>query len=154
MDAPPIVLWDKPEERNPYSWYTYSDGGYPSDWSINNNRWVPVTAISETPNLWSNFLRNENDRGIIFILEGCKDRAAIAGDTGMLGLFATNCRKDIYEFRSVLEAYGKTHAPEDPDKATACGILLQDNPGRVSGYYRIRVTTDLGTTVYNIDRWD
>ena len=154
MDAPPIVLWDKPEERNPYSWYTYSEGSYPSDWSLNNNRWVSVTAISETPNLWSNFLRNENDKGVIFILEGCKDRAAIAGVTGMLGLFATNCRKDIYEFRSVLEAYGKTHAPEDPDKATACGILLQDNPGRINGYYRIRVTTDLGTTVYNIDRWD
>lgn len=154
MDALPIILWDKPEQRNPCSWYTYNGGAYPKEWSLNVSGWVPVTAISETPNMWSNFLRNENDRSVIFILEGCKDLMAVHGHTGMLGLFATNCRKDIYEFRSVLEAYSNSHAPEDPDSATACGVLVQDTPGHTNNYCRIRVTTDLGVNVYKVDRWD
>lgn len=33
-DAPPILQWDKEEQRNPFSWYVYSGGSNASKWNV------------------------------------------------------------------------------------------------------------------------
>lgn len=156
MDAPPIVLWDKEDARNPFTWYIYADGNQPEEWNIpasiftTNN--IPVTAIIETPNMWSNFMRNPSDKGIIMILEDCKDRRAMEGNS-QLGLFATNVRKDLYDVRSVIEAYNKTHQASGIEDSNVSGILFQASTA-LSDYMIITVETELGRTKYVIDRWD
>ena len=56
MDANPIILWDKEEQRNPYSWYLYHGGSHARDWNLSGGRYVDVTGITLQPNLWQDGL--------------------------------------------------------------------------------------------------
>lgn len=164
MEAPPIILWDKPDERNPMSWYIYSNrdgssGNFPIEWNLSDSTNMgmvvaKVTAITEQPNMWTNWLRNPQDKGIIFIIEDCRDQHMIQSGKGSLGLFPTNVRKDLYDIRSVIEAYNRKHIPENAAEATACGIILQAGVPDFGNTAVICVTTELGKAKYVIDRWE
>lgn len=51
QEAPPIILWDTEENRNPFSWYVYSGGSTPSRWNLLRG-YVEVTGVTLQPNLW------------------------------------------------------------------------------------------------------
>ena len=146
-DAPPIIAWDKPEHRNPVSWYVYSGGSFPVEWGLRVNQYVPVTAISLQPNLWQDGFEKYG-KGVFFILDGCRD---LSWENCSAGLFPEILSGSLHEVRATIEAYSAKHHPSEGNKATACGLRLQAGQKWNACF---RVTTDAGESLYRLDRWD
>lgn len=145
-DAPPIILWDSEEQRNPFSWYIYNNGSYPSAWNLPDNKFVEVIGISLQPNLWQSGFE-QLGKGVIFILKDCKDLYNKSS-----GLFPEVLRGELREVRSTIEAYSREHCLSGWDEASACGLMLQSSSE--DWICKLRVTTDNGVSLYKLDRWD
>ena len=144
--APPILQWDTEERRVPFSWYVYSGGSYPWRWNLRSG-YVNVTGVVLQPNMWVDGFEREGN-GVFFILEGAVDlRYLNAG----IALFPETLKAELREIRSTIEAYSKSSFLGGYEEASACGIRLQ---GDSKWNARFRVTTDVGTTCYILDRWD
>lgn len=144
LSAPPILQWDREGDRNPFSWYVYHGGSYPSQWGLMNGH-VDVTAVVLQPNMWREGYEH-NGKAVFFILKGAKDN----GNVG-LALFPEIMKAELREIRSTIEAYSRTMKLDGYDEASACGIRLQ---GGSQWNARFKVTTDVGMTTYVLDRWD
>lgn len=145
-EAPPIIKWDTEENRNPFSWYLYSNGSYPTDWNLKRGAYTEVTGVVLQPNLWQPGYEHQG-KGVFFILKGCKDT-----NNRTSALFPEILRGELREVRATIEAYSKQNPLSGDWEADACGLCLQDN-GR-SWNCNLRVTTDVGVSVYKLDRWD
>lgn len=146
-DAPPIIRWDTEENRCPFNWYVYHNGSYPGNWGLGMG-YVEVTGIVLQPNLWRPGFEHEG-KSVFFILKDCKDhRYEVSG----IALFPEVLKSELREVRSTIEAYSRKAVLGGYDEASACGIRLQGNAKWWD--YQFRVTTDVGTTVYKLDRWD
>lgn len=146
LSAPPILQWDTEENRNPFSWYVYSGGSYPARWNLERG-YVDVTGVVLQPNMWAEG-HEHNGKSVFFILKGAKDTGY--RNTG-IALFPETLKAELREIRSTIEAYSRTGTLGGYDEASACGIRLQ---GSSKWNARFRVTSDVGTTVYVLDRWD
>lgn len=146
QEAPPIILWDTEENRNPFSWYVYSGGSAPSRWNLTPG-YAEVTGVTLQPNLWQPGYEYRG-ASVIFILKGAKDRDRRS--TG-LALFPEVLKSELHEVRSTIEAYSKSEKLGGADEASACGVRLQKG---LNWNAQFRVTTDIGTTIYKLDRWD
>jgi len=140
MDAPPIIQWDSPDHRNPFSWYLYSGGSFASNWGISPG-WCKVAGICLRPSGWQEGYDHQGN-GAIFLLEGAKDAKKNQGNA----LFPEILKADLREVRSVIEAYSKRAEIRGYEEASACGVMYE---GSV-----VRVISKLGTATYKIDRWD
>ena len=147
-DAPPIILWDNEEKRNPFTWYLYASGSYPTDWNLMSSKYVEVKAVVPQPNMWQAGYEH-NGEGVFFILDGCRD---VRGSK-TLALFPELLRRELHEVRSTIEAFSKTREMAGKEDATACGLLLQSGSNR-TWKCELRVTTDVGVANYRLDRWD
>lgn len=145
-DAPPIILWDSEETRNPFSWYLYSGGSPASRWNLSGVEYAEVTGITYQPNMWHECYNYES-KGVFFILKGCRDTYNTSS-----ALFPETLRRELREVRSTIEAYSKMHRLGNQNEATACGILLQNS--NEDWNCTLRVTTDVGVSEYVLDRWD
>lgn len=145
-DAPPIIQWDNEEHRNPCSWYMYHNGSFPYDWNLPSGEYVEVTGIALQPNLWQPGFEHLG-KGIFFILENCKDC-----NNKTLSLFPELLRSELREVRSTIEAYSKNHDLSGYEEASACGLCIQSSNNNWE--CQLRVTTDVGTSMYKLDRWD
>lgn len=145
-EAPPIIVWDTDENRNPFSWYLYSGGSYASDWNLRSGEYVEVTGITLQPNMWQSGY-DHHGKGVFFILKDCKDT-----NNSSSGLFPEFLRGELREVRATVEAYSKTTPLSGDWEADACGLCLQS----VSNNWQceLRVTTDIGVSTYKLDRWD
>ena len=140
-DAPPIIQWDVPESRNPFSWYLYHNGSPASRWGVSSG-WVDVSAVCLSPSNWGG---RKDDRlsGVIFVISGAKDsNYKSAGNA----LFPEILKSEFHAVRSVIEAYSKTAEIQGYDTASACGLI---GIGA-----KLLVKTDLGIEAYTIDRMD
>jgi hypothetical protein len=147
--APPIIQWDSEENRNPFSWYVYSGGSYARDWGISGTEYTELTGISYLPNLWQDGYEHHG-KGLIFLLKNCKD-----GRTSSSCLFPEILRNELHEVRATIEAYSKEHPMGGREHASACGLILSEaNNDNWLCLCDIRVTTDLGVSMYKLDRWD
>jgi len=143
-DAPPILQWDHPEKRNPFSWYFYHGGSPAHKWGITPG-WQKVTAITNLPSMWQEGFHHQG-KAVIFVLEGAKDsRTEGRGNA----LFPETLRADLREVRSTIEAYSKSVEIKGYDQASACGVGFPCEYGLV-----VRVRTPLGHASYRLDRWD
>ena len=140
MDAPPIIQWDNPENRNPFSWYYYIGGSYARDWGISEG-WRNVTAICLKPSMWRDGYDHQGT-GALFLIEGARDSKKNCGNA----LFPEILKADLREIRSVIEAYSKQAEIGGYEEASACGLHYMGAT--------VRVVSKLGTVVYKIDRWD
>ena len=145
-DAPPILQWDNPENRNPVSWYVYNGGSLASQWGVSGGSWCPVTALTFNPAHW-NYESTHHSKGVLFILDGAKDsRGASAG----AGLFPEILKSDFHGIRSTIEAYSRSAKIEGHEESAACGLLF-GNGSEV----RLRVTDKHGMkSEYRLDRFD
>ena len=146
-DAKPIILWDKEEARNPFSWYMYARGSYASSWNLKEGTHVNVAGIALQPNLWQPGYEHLG-KGVFLILEGCRDTK-----NGSLGLFPEILRGELREVRSTIEAFSRSGKIDGTEEASACGLIIQEST-RTWGSIRLRVTTDVGISMYTLDRWD
>ena len=147
-DAPPIIRWDKEDNRNPFTWYVYSGGSYATDWNISSG-WNKVNAVTYQPNMWSKDTKYDS-RAVLFILDGAKDTKKIKENTG-IALFPSCVISELREVRSTIESYSNSTTMDGYDEASACGLRLQY---AMSWDAVFRVKTDTGVFMYKLDRWD
>ena len=145
-DAPPIIAWDTEDNRNPFSWYMYSGGSYCHDWNLGSGAFVNVTGIALQPNMWQDGYDHMGE-GVMFFLENCKDK-----NNKTSALFPKVLRGELHEVRATIEAYSKQNPLSGDWDANACGILHQSS--NENWQCTIRVTTDVGVSLYTLDRWD
>ncbi len=140
-DAPPILQWDRPEKRNPVSWYVYSSGSPASQWGLVASTWVKVNAVFALPAHWHEPEKaKHHGEGVIFALEGANDSRRDS-----LALFPEILQSAFHGIRSVVEAHSKKGAIQGD--GTANGLCM-----RKGGSDQIIVRAD--GAVYILDRWD
>lgn len=144
-EAPPLLQWDIPTQRNPVCWYMYAKGSPPERWSLTGG-WARVTAIVRQPNLWhrpDDFAHH--GRGVVLLLEGARDTAS-----EQLALFPNQLRSELHGVRATIEAFSKAGKLEGADQASACGLFLQEQAA-----YRATVRVKVGDVQlsYRLDRW-
>lgn len=143
--APPIIQWDTNENRNPFAWYMYVHGTQPSRWGLSRG-YCNVRAVTLQPNMWHGGFEHQG-KGVIFILDGAKDQKHRG-----LALFDTILKSEFFEYRRTIDNYSADNELEGLDEADAFGIIFQN--GSEWRNAKFRVTTDVGTSVYILDRWD
>ncbi|MBR3972967.1 MAG: hypothetical protein IKJ99_03305 [Oscillospiraceae bacterium] len=143
--APPIINWDSEDHRNPCTWYVYAGGSYPDGWGLIPG-YVEVTGVVLQPNLWQPGYEHHG-KSVFFILDGCKDQHNKASS-----LFPEHLKGELREVRSTIEAYSKSHPLAGFDEASACGIRLQGSSRPWD--CTLRVTTDVGVSIYKLYSWD
>lgn len=147
-DAPPILKWDKPEKRNPFSGYAYVRGARPAQFSLAAGTFHKVFAISKNVEYWfgaGDAARDTNAR--IFFIEGAKD---ISDDTACL--FPATIRSELHEVSSVIEAASNRGKREGQEEASAFGLGFPVGEYDIVGARRIKVKTETSTIIYTIDR--
>ena len=150
-DAPPILQWDRPEARNPVSWYFRVKGSPAVDWGLLPGSYVAVAAIARQPSRWTADFKHQGD-GIFFVLRGARDlyQARTRGETG-IGLFPEDLRGELHGIRSAIEAYSASKELEGGEEA-ACGVALTGSRG---GWTQVfRVTSAATCVSYCPDRMD
>jgi hypothetical protein len=146
-DAPPIIQWDRPEARNPLSWYLYNGGSGPSDWGLLRVSKAEVLGVAAKP-CAETMPESALSVGALFVLAGARDMRGASAN-----LFPELLRGDLREVRSTIEAHGQK------TKAEAC--LLDSTAQHASGYLvgagdavEVLVRTLGGVGRYSIDRWE
>jgi hypothetical protein len=147
-DSPPILQWDRPECRNPVSWYVYMGGSASTQWGLIPNIWVRVNAIALLPHMWHEPIPPQHGKGVVLVLEGCRD----SKESGS-GLFPEILKSELHGIRSTIEAHSRTAIVGGRTEATACGIDLREN--NKTWDITLRVTSRDGSVIiYKLDRWD
>jgi hypothetical protein len=138
-EAPPLLQWDRPEQRNPVSWYVWHGGSPATQWGLHAD-YAKISAITESPAHWYGGEGNkQHARGIFLVLEGARE-SRNAG----LALFPECLRSELHGVRAAIEGMAD---------GSACGLLL--TAGNTSWGVAIRVTSKGGDKQsYLIDRMD
>ncbi len=143
-DAPPIIQWDLPEQRNPVSWYIYHRGSSAGDWKLTPRQYATVTGITLQPSMWNGGFEHQG-QGVIFLIEDAKDQRSAE-----LCLFPEILKSELREVRSVIEAHSRSRKITGYEDASACGLKLHAGTPTT-----VRVTDKSGVSIiYNVDRWD
>jgi hypothetical protein len=144
--APPILQWDRLEQRNPYAVYVYNGGSLASDWYLSAG-FVEVTGLCTNPPHWYREQHHQH-KGMILILKNARDRHY---QTAGSALFPENLKSEFHAIRKTIEAYSKSTPLQGFDESSACGLFI-NSTGTLN--HHLRVTTALGVDEYVIDRWD
>lgn len=146
-DAPPILQWDTDERRNPMSWYVWNGGASPRQYSLRENAFHKVSAVSLKPSMWNPDLKMEHQgEAVCFLLDGARE-TRVAG----AALFPEILKSEFHGIRSTIEAYSRRAKMEGLEEGSACGLMLSKGN---SWKARIRVTSKGQTLEYKLDRWD
>lgn len=145
LNAPPILRWDRPEARNPFSWYLYTSGSgrTPYHWNLRGGVYVEVTAVTESPAHWAGQCPGEKDMKLL-VLKGARDLHA-----NHLCLFPEILRSDLHGVRSVIEKHSASRKPDGGEEASVCGLLLSDG-----NKIQVRATLQSAVAHYTLDRLD
>jgi hypothetical protein len=141
-DAPPILQWDRPERRNPFSWYTHRDGSPAVQWLLTPGEWRDVTAITLNPSGWFEAL-SHHAKAAIAVIAGARDTQRGQGSA----IFPETLRSELHEVRATIEAFSRKAELAGREEATACGLTVVGATFRVTDGSGCR-------TEYWIDRWD
>lgn len=144
-DAPPILQWDREDQRNPLSWYFWHQGSRASQFGLVANLLYPVKAITLKPSML-NGEQTHHGRGVLFIIDGAADSR-----TPGLCLFPEFLKAELHGVRKVIEAHSSAANPEGADQQTAAGVMLQEN---VQWNAHVRVWSGGRHVDYKLDRWD
>ncbi len=144
-DAPPILRWDRENDRNPVAWYLWHGGSPASQWGLRTG-WAKVEALSLLPTMWGDHPAPHLGEGVVIVIDGACDTRSAGSH-----LFPETLREELHGVRSVIEAHSKQGSCGPPEGPAACGLDLRKG-GKAD--YVLRVTTPTGKTDYRIDRWD
>lgn len=145
-EAPPILQWDLPERRNPFSWYVYHGGSSAAHWGISMG-WTRVAAVALQPSAWFGGDFPHHGGGALFVLPGARDSRADS-----VALFPETLKSELHQVRSTIEAYSRGAKPSGQEEASANGLVLSKGGG---SDVTVRAVLANGTRVgYRIDRWD
>lgn len=145
LDAPPIIQWDSPEQRNPVSWYFWMGGCTAGEYSLSSGAFHKVNAISRKPSEWFGESAHQGS-SLVFIIDGARDTRECDG-----ALFPEILKSELHKIRSVIEAFSKLAKMEGLEDSTAAGIALAKGD---TWNCELRVTSAGQKTLYRLDRWD
>jgi hypothetical protein len=148
-EAPPILQWDRAEQRNPVSWYLWTNGSPASQWGLQAGAWHAVTAVALRPAQWYGGRFPHQGQGVILLLDGARDANWRAAG---LVLFPETLRAELHPVRATIEAHSKSGQLEGADEAGACGLIIGAGASAIN--VGLQVTTGAGVQEYTIDRWD
>jgi hypothetical protein len=149
MDAPPILQWDSPERRNPFSGYCIANGSPAQRWNLTSGTWFKVTGISLKPSQWQPGFEHQGE-GALIILRGAVDSVDGAGNA----LFPETLKSELHEVRATIEAYSKSVKIGGREQASACGYFIGPGGGLPSGLILRVCDGSWVVSDYRIDRWD
>lgn len=145
FDAPPILQWDLPEQRNPVSWYLHVGGSYPGDWGLDGGVYHRMTGICFKPSMWySEF--SQHGEGIVFLLDGAMDKR-FSGNA----LFPEILKAEFHGIRATIEMYSRNAALQGKAATSACGLALHKGASWDAVF---RVFSGDSSANYKLDRWD
>lgn len=149
-DAPPLLQWDRPEQRNPVSWYFYHGQRAASSWGLTPG-WVKVLGVTMKPSTWFGDRFAHHGQGVFFILKGARDT-----QNGSLGLFPECLRSELHGVRATIEAFSRSRKLEARDgEPLASGIMFTPSGSDDSTWnLMLQVTNKGGVATYTLDRWD
>jgi hypothetical protein len=146
-DAPPLIRWDSPEQRNPVTWYFYHGQTTALSWGLAPG-YVEVLGLTMKPNTWFSDRFAEQGQGVLFILQGARDSRNEA-----LSLFPEFLRGDLHGVRATIEAFSRSGKLEVPEGAPlASGMMF--TPTNATWDVTLRVTSRGAVGTYTLDRWD
>ncbi len=150
-DAPPVLKWDRDDERNPVAWYVYPSGSPASQWGLSYRSWAKVLTVTPFPNQWGSHPMPFIGEGVVLVLEGAADSRDNSGNA----LFPECLKDDLHGARSTIEAYSRTAritGREDGQLASGYDVRKSNNASSVD--CTLRVLAGGAWTSYHIDRWD
>ena len=139
-DAPNILQWD-----NTFSWYVYPYGSRAYQWSLGSEK-VKVNGLSYLPWMWNGGKGAHHGKGVMFILEGCRDiRYQNAGN----GLFPSILKSEFHGIRATLEAYSRKEYFQGINESTCSGIIFSGSQA-----VDIIVVSSGIQSKFTLDRWE
>jgi hypothetical protein len=145
-DAPPVLKWDRADERNPVAWYVYPHGSPAHQWGLSGGMWAKVAAITPFPNLWGTRPMPFIGDGVVLVIEGAADTRTGSGNA----LFPECLRDELHAVRSTIEAYSRSAELAGRAEASACGYDVRKSAADCV----LRTFSGGAWTSYRIDRWD
>lgn len=143
-EAPPILKWDRDDERNPVAWYVYPGGSPAAQWGLQPG-WAKVTAITTLPPMWGSRPSAYLGEGMVLVIDGARDTTNTSN-----ALFPECLKDDFHGVRATIEAYSKAARLSGREEASACGYDLRKGHTRCS----LRALVNGAWSTFNIDRWD
>lgn len=146
--APPIFQWDRPEARNPVSWYFRNPSPPASAWNLKPGA-AKVIGVCLAPPLWGARPLENQGKKVFFLLEGARDM-----HPSTLAIFPECLISEYHPVRKTIEEFSKRGRIEGDPSAAVAGIAFQDVAG--SQPIPLRLHVEMGTTqrTITIDRWD
>lgn len=158
-EANPILIWDKPEKRNPFSHYVYVgrdwlgnpvSGSLPKQWNLPETGYVKVTGVLPVPHAWYKDNMPEGyTYGEMFVLEGAREV-----ESRGLGLFPQIVTRELYPVRTVIENFSNTTEMDRAEEGEFAGIILNQGFDANGPVARFLVELDTGLVLFNITRWN
>lgn len=147
-DAPPILQWDRIDNRNPVAWYCRADlaGNSTPMWGLRVGVLIKVSMLTEMPNQWHS-VTNNHGRGAVFLLDGCRDINDVSS-----ALFPEFMKSELHPIRSTIEAYSNANKmkPVPRMSVEASGVSVREG----SMPLHVRVNTSNTSNTYLIDRFE
>lgn len=131
--AEPLLLWDDPGDRNPVSWF-FQKGTSAADLGlcvgdlVRNGKedvssgWNECSGIAFFPDGWGG-RKTPFSQKVLFILKG----AQLPRGNSESAIFPRHVRPDLFEVRSVVEKYSRTHPLAGPTSQLAAGVALTED---------------------------
>jgi hypothetical protein len=147
-DAPPLIQWDSPEQRNPVTWYFYHHPSTASSWCLSPG-YVEILGVTMKPNTWSGDRFAHQGVGVFFILKGARDTR-----NDNLGLFPEFLRGDLHGVRATIEAFSRSRKLAIPEGEPLASGFMFTPAANPSWDLELRVTSKGAVAAYRLDRWD
>lgn len=141
-DAPPILQWDREDDRNPVCLYEHVSARTARDWSLVAGAHYLVRGIALMPWMWGPEERwpSHFPRGVVFLIQEARDTHP-AGAC----LFPETLRSELHGVRATIEAHSKS---------ATMGDVTDPAVGLRFGQHSDPVLVRVGGVWYRIDRWD
>ena len=147
-DAPPILVWDEEDNRNPVSWYIYNEGSHARDWGLSAGAFVKVLGVTPTPVNWGGKRFPQYHEAHMVVLEGAREQAI-----GTLGLFPEILKRDLYPARNAIDNLSRETPLERCEEGEFAGIIISKGMDASGTYLRLLVELPTGVVTFEIVRW-
>lgn len=127
-NSPPVVQWDSPQARNPFTWFHYHEGRPCSQWGLPRADYYPVSGVVLAPHLWSGGSYPQHAPAVFLLLEGAQDRHYRNGG----GLFNSLLKSEYHPIRAALEDFFNRDRVANPELGSATGIRFSGKEGQTA----------------------
>jgi hypothetical protein len=145
-DAPPILQWDTPDRRNPFSWYFWMHGSTAEQFGLAAGQFHTVTAIAFQPSMWHGGFEHQG-KGVMFVISGARDSRNCGS-----ALFPEILKSELHGVRSVIEAHSQSTQLDGAEDASAAGLMMRAN--NLTWDVLLKVHASGYTNQYKLDRWE